>query len=76
MSINVMMQQWRKGVVAGDFVRLCHLPTQRSAVVEVVRTTDRMLVVNKFNRTAEPIRIMKRDGLNYGAPKIWFVERP
>lgn len=73
---NQLLTQWRRGLEVGDLVRLVHRPTGRSAVVEVVRTTERMVIVNEFARRSEPIRIMRRDGLNYGGQKVWFIDRP
>lgn len=70
-----LIQAWRQGLEVGDIVRLRHIPTGRSLLVSIHRTTVRMVMLTR-DRGVTEIRIMRRDGLNYGGPKNWKIERP
>jgi hypothetical protein len=79
-----LIETWRSGLEVGDVVALRHLPSDVVIVVQVTRTTDRMVcfwIEGRYKKgflvsRGRELRIMRRDGLNYSRPKHWKLERP
>jgi len=67
---TTLAQTWRQSLEVGDFVCITNSTSGRTMVTPITRTTVRMVFV------LNGLRIMRRDGLNYGAPKEWSISRP